>query len=426
VIRGREAWGKVGVAVDRVASLTRALYYGDLFHSFVPVIVPHSEEHLAAVAAFCLSEEFVQAARALNQSLSIDNGYLSKLRFDLDHWRKIADREYPDGLPQPETDDPAQWLFHGRPEQSTAPLHVGVARLLGYRWPAELDAEMRLSERARELVGRCDDLLKFADNDGIICLPSVRGEKPAADRLLTLLAACGIRPDRDLDEWLRASFFEEHCKVFHHRPFVWHIWDGREDGFHALVNYHRLAAPNGEGRRTLEALTYSYLGDWTERQKAEQREGRAGADARLAAAQDLQAQLARILAGDPPCDLFVRWKPLHDQPIGWDPDINDGVRLNSRPFMSVELRKGGRRGAGILRWKPNVTWKKDRGTEPESLRPKEDFPWFWSCPGDGLLDDRTNFMGGAEFDGSRWNDLHYSNREKNAARERAKAEVTRA
>ena len=82
---------------------------------------------------------------------------------------------------------------------------MAVGRLLGYRWPAELDAEMRLSERARELVRRCDELLEFADEDGIVCLPSVRGEKPAADRLLSLLAACGVRPDRDLDEWLRPA-----------------------------------------------------------------------------------------------------------------------------------------------------------------------------------------------------------------------------
>ena len=45
-----------------------------------------------------------------------------------------------------------------------------------------------------------------------------------------------------LDDWLRNRFFDEHCKLFHHRPFVWHIWDGRKrDGFHALVNYHKLA-----------------------------------------------------------------------------------------------------------------------------------------------------------------------------------------
>ena len=40
------------------------------------------------------------------------------------------------------------------------------------------------------------------------------------------------------------------------------------------VNYHRLAAPNGEGRRTLEKLIYSYLGDWIDRQRADQKAGR--------------------------------------------------------------------------------------------------------------------------------------------------------
>ena len=67
-----------------------------------------------------------------------------------------------------------------------------------------------------------------------------------------------------LDDWLRNGFFEQHCKLFHHRPFIWHIWDGRKgDGFHALVNYHRAGrGTDGKGRRLLESLTYSYLGDW--------------------------------------------------------------------------------------------------------------------------------------------------------------------
>ena len=67
--------------------------------------------------------------------------------------------------------------------------------------------------------------------------------------------------------------------------------------------------------------------------------------ARLAAAQDLQGQLEKILEGEPPYDLFVRWKPLHEQAVGWEPDINDGVRLNARPFMNAELHKGGKKGA---------------------------------------------------------------------------------
>ena len=84
--------------------------------------------------------------------------------------------------------------------------------------------------------------------------------------------------------------------------------------------------------------------------------------------------------------------------------------------MNAELRTGGKKGAGILRWKPNITWKKDRGKEPQSLRPKNNFPWFWSVPGEGLPADRTDFSGGAEFDGNRWNDLHYTRAMKEAVR----------
>ena len=63
---------------------------------------------------------------------------------------------------------------------------------------------------------------------------------------------------------------------------------------------------------------------------------------------ELQKRLEAILEGEPPYDIFVRWKPLHEQPIGWEPDINDGVRMNIRPFMAVDL-PGGSKGAGILR-----------------------------------------------------------------------------
>jgi hypothetical protein len=156
------------------------------------------------------------------------------------------------------------------------------------------------------------------------------------------------------------------------------------------------------------------LGDWIDRQKAAQAEGEEGADSRLTAAQDLQGQLVKILEGEPPYDLFVRWKPLHEQSIGWEPNINDGVRLNVRPFMNAKLRSGGKKGAGILRWKPNIKWKKDRGKDPQVLRPKMDFPWFWGCT-DGAVD----FSGDNDFDGNRWNDLHYSIAFKKTARERA-------
>jgi len=50
--------------------------------------------------------------------------------------------------------------------------------------------------------------------------------------------------------------------------------------------------------------------------------------------------------------------------LGWNPDINDGVRLNIRPFLTVtDVSK---KGAGILRAKPNIHWKKDRDKDVEA------------------------------------------------------------
>jgi hypothetical protein len=125
----------------------------------------------------------------------------------------------------------------------------------------------------------------------------------------------------------------------------------------------------------------------------------------LIAAEHLRGELTRIIDGDPPYDIFVRWKSMHRQPIGWEPDIDDGVRLNIRPFLTAKPRNPGRRDACILRVTPRV--KKlagaDRGAEPK--REREDFPWFYADDSDvGTLD----FPGGPDFKGRRYNDFHYT------------------
>ena len=58
------------------------------------------------------------------------------------------------------------------------------------------------------------------------------------------------------------------------------------------------------------------------------------------------------------------------------------------------------------------------------LRPREGYPWFWSCPGDGPQAGCTDFLGGSDFDGNRWNNLHYTNAMKTAARERKREWAT--
>ena len=46
---------------------------------------------------------------------------------------------------------------------------------------------MELSDDARAWVKKSEALLAHADGDGIVCIPSVRGERPATERLLELL-----------------------------------------------------------------------------------------------------------------------------------------------------------------------------------------------------------------------------------------------
>lgn len=436
--RGNAAWGKWAVGISQMRHLPATLGTGEKFDTNIAIILPKNKEHLLPIWTYCSNVEYNDNVRKLSQKLNVTNASLVKVPFDLDHWIKIAQKKYPNGLPKPYSDEPTQWIFHGHPcgsviwddqkkwttignlRSDDTVLQTAVARLLGYRWPAEESSKsgfqplkrqddaftMELSEESRHWLKKSKELLPFADEDGIVCIPPVRGEMKAEDRLENLLAAAygnewssnkksellaqGNHAGKTLDTWLRDKFFIQHCKLFHNRPFIWHIWDGLRDGFAALVNYHKL------DRKNLETLIYTYLGDWISRQKQDIGNGVDGAQEKLSAAEALKKKLELILEGEAPYDIFVRWKPIEKQPIGWEPDLNDGVRLNIRPFMTVP--DVGKKGAGVLRDKPNIKWGKDRGKDVASA------PWYHL------------------FKGDRINDHHLSLSEKQSARKAANHE----
>ena len=484
--RGVNAWGMAGVVVSQMRYLPVAKYAGSAIDSNISAVIPNNQSHLASLYAFCSSNVFQKEVRKIDQKLNVTNATFSKVSFDLDYWKIIAEKEYPKGLPGPHSDDPTQWIFHGHPCDSViwdedkkwtalgpkhsgnSVLHVAIVRLLGYRWPAEYmvtrpswsgekkepasedlrvasdrpdqdglvtsDAPeqdglvapdkpdqdglattggMELADEAWELVKRAKELWPYADEDGIVCIPPVRGEMNAEDRLENLLAEAygnewspsrksellkqADHAGKSMESWLRDRFFAQHCKLFQNRPFIWHIWDGLRDGFAALVNYHKLDYKN------LETLIYTYLGDWIRCQRQDMADGIDGAEEKLAAAEALKKRLELILEGEAPYDIFVRWKPIEEQPIGWNPDLNDGVRLNIRPFMTVPDVK--KKGAGVLRDKPNIKWGKDRGKDVPSA------PWY----------DLGPKYGGKK--GDRINDHHLTIAEKKEARSKKKREA---
>jgi hypothetical protein len=388
-IRGREAWTKAGIAISVMRSLSRTAYLGQFFADTLSVIVPRNPSDLLAVHAFVADEGFPELVRQVDQALSVTDSSFTKVPFDHAHWQQVAAEKYPNGLPEPYSDDPTQWLFHGHPRyaETGTELHVALDRLDGYRWPAESDAEMRLSAEARARIAEAASLPAAG---GLLALVPVLGERPLADRLRAWCAAawgeawrndseakliaaacerCNDRPPRQptFEAWLRGPAARQHAKLFHDRPFLWWITDGRADGFTVVAQYHRL------DHAALERLTYTMLGDWI---------GRLGDDPRAEAARILQQKLALILAGEKPYDIFVRWKKLAGQPLGWDPDLDDGVRLNIRPFVE----------AGVLAHVPNVKYSVDRGKDVPSA------PWYHL------------------FHGERRNDHHTTLAEKRAAR----------
>lgn len=394
-IQGMDSWKRAGIAVGLMGNLPSTLYTGEIYDMNTGTLYGASDEDILALFEWIKAGGFAQEVRKIDQQLKLTTATLTKVNFDAEHWRQVAQERYPDGLPKPYSDDPTQWLFHGHPAKADrgTGLHVALARLCGYRWPAETDEEMHLSGAAREWVTRAATL-SDGDQDGLLAVSSVAGEKPLADRLRAYLAAVfgadwsdalerrliaeadevldkKQAKDGSLETWLRDRAFRQHFLLFHQRPFIWQIWDGLKDGFSVFVYYHRFSQAN------LRKLTYTMLGDWLARAKAENN------DLRFEKGRELQQMLEKVLEGEAPYDIFVRWKPLAEQSLGWDPDLDDGVRMNIRPFME----------AGILREQPKgIKWTKDRGNDVPSA------PWY------------------PVFKGERINDHHTTLEEKRAAR----------
>ncbi|MDR2353616.1 MAG: N-6 DNA methylase [Deltaproteobacteria bacterium] len=413
-IQGKNAWGRAGLVVDQMNEFQISLHTGAKHYTNCTILLPYRHKHLPAIWCFCTSPKCKQKLSLINQQSNATKATLVKVPFDLDYWNKVALKKYPYGLPAPYTNDPTQWIFHGHPcgsvlfdeekkkttfgplRTDVTVLQVAVARLLGYRWPAELDTKLNLAYEQRELTKRCESLSPYTATNGILPIPSVLREPSASDRLLDLLKASYGEEwsdatlnallnnldliDKTIEYWLREKFFFHHCRLFNHRPFIWHIWDGRKDGFAVLVNYHKL------DYKLLETLIYSYLGDWIELQKMDISKNINGAKERLYAALALHKKLELILVGENPYDIFVRWKTLSEQASGWHPDLNDGVRLNIRPFLtfSADIKSGGE----ILRNKPKIKWQKDMGINEEFT------PWYHI------------------FKGKRFNNYHLSLQEK--------------
>jgi hypothetical protein len=226
---------------------------------------------------------------------------------------------------------------------------VLILRMLGHRWP-EQDRHER--ERGGPMIDP-----KWVDADGIIPLVSCAGERALIDRLRAYLderfgaergpdmeAEVGRILGKTLARWLERDFFARHVSQFRKRPIAWHI-RSEQGTFQAIVYYHKF------NRDRLHSLRAKYVQDMLE--GLERRLAvvlAAGGDSPAAAAEraELEEQIAdvrqlderlrELLEGERrEYRIWAPWKEPGEQPRGWDPDINDGVRVNIAPVQRAGL-----------------------------------------------------------------------------------------
>ncbi|MBW1699233.1 MAG: hypothetical protein JRK26_20860 [Deltaproteobacteria bacterium] len=247
---------------------------------------------------------------------------------------------------------------------------VMILRMLGYQWPKQVEAREPLPD--------------WADKDGIIPLIEGLGEPTLVDRIRKRFGAdfgeekeASIESEfanivgKPLERWLEEDFFTRHVKQFKNRPIAWHIVSnssvvnhevgqsgkGKKKGgrkkqkpaFSVMVHYHRFV--DGEkGYGKLLLLKNKYLEKLMSKTRSELESLRgkgddpetfdriAELDRKLVELEDFRERLERIQEGkDPESRIYVRWKSPEQQPRGWRPDINDGVKINIAPWERLGM-----------------------------------------------------------------------------------------
>jgi hypothetical protein len=162
----------------------------------------------------------------------------------------------------------------------------------------------------------------------------------------------GYRRTNGIGEWIDNAFFEFHCTLYKNRPIFWHIASSQgasRVAFGALCHYHKFDCNRMAKLRALylkdaidEFRREAALAD-----RAGHTAGRLEWQARLEEAQELDRHLQLVqegshegaMGGERDYRILTPWKSKDDLPKGWNPDIDDGVKVNIEPLQK----------AGVLR-----------------------------------------------------------------------------
>lgn len=250
---------------------------------------------------------------------------------------------------------------------------------IGKRPPEIVWPQMENKDRDQKRREHVDRLLCYlvkriveADEDGLVCFESVAHEPPLLARLRKELSACfpqqdpstletevvnelkkktkGYRRAETLTEWLQDAFFDTHSSLYQQRPLIWHLASNqvrRVPAIGVLVHAHKFNAD------ALAKLRGTHLRDRLATLRREA--GQASQDNReddrldfLTAIEEVEAYDAKLkllqegahtgpVNGDRDYRILIPWKSEAERPQGWNPDLDDGIKVNIAPLARTGL-----------------------------------------------------------------------------------------
>jgi hypothetical protein len=222
------------------------------------------------------------------------------------------------------------------------------------------NTEQKRMEHIWRLLSFCVKRVIESD-DAIVPLVTCSNELPLEERVLAELEkivgverlhdlegevaselrkrAPGYKRADSIGDWLTNIYFEHHVRLYKSRPIYWHLASSQkvDPAFGAIVHYHRF------GKDALRKLRGGYVRGYIER--LEHDLGYARNEKRADDAVELQQKIDEVRAFDKQLQRFdegefpirVPWKDAAAQPKGWNPDIDDGVRVNILPLQTAGL-----------------------------------------------------------------------------------------
>ena len=238
-------------------------------------------------------------------------------------------------------------------------------------------AEQKRMEHIFRLLSYVVKRVVEADEDGVVPFTSVADEPSLLDRVHNELAALfpdhdvnqieveitnelkksvkGYRKTNSIQEWLENVFFEYHVSLYKKRPILWHIASNQGTApfaFGALVHYHKF------DKNRVAKLRAQYLRDAIEHfrreaglaDKAGRSEERLDWQAKVEETQELDRKLQAVQegqhegpeGGERDFRILTPWKSPNERPQGWDPDLDDGVKVNIEPLQKAGILRVGK------------------------------------------------------------------------------------